>query len=226
MRKVEITINGTVEFCGREYDYRAVLRDPEHDATPSQVTDIDCSDGSPVPDEVDFETLEELAMQNAELLDWCEREGWIREDNGGGCSALIRAPTGIIERITREGDPSAPQTMSEPVAFGRYNWIDELFGAVRIFKGGINQWIKTGGYKPRKPLKEPKPVLKDGVIYSGHNGMRICKLCASDSELYTGRTSSGLKLRAIPHSESKAYRAFFGKVMTCERGCTSYHAGA
>jgi hypothetical protein len=222
MRKEEITISGTVEFEGEEYDYTAVLRDRRNNSRPSEVTDIDCADGSPVPDSVDFEALEELAMKNAELLDWCSREGWQEEDTGGGCSALIRAPQGLIQRITKEGDPTMPQTMSEPIAVGLYNWNDELLGEIRIFKGGIDEWIQSGGYKNRKPLKEPELVLKEGVIYSGDNGERICRKCAGQSALYTGRDRSGMKVRAIPRSENKAWRAFFGKDMACERGCTRY----
>ena len=126
-----------------------------------------------------------------------------------------------MQRITTEG-ATVPQTMSEPVVFGLYNWADELQGEVRTFKGGIDEWIQSGGYKDRKPLKEPKPVLKDGVIYSGDNGERICKKCAGDSALYTGRDRSGTKVRAVSRSENEAWRAFFGKDMTCERGCTSY----
>jgi hypothetical protein len=144
MRKQEITISGTVEFDGQEYDYRAVLRDPDKSARPSEVTDIDCEDGSPVPDGVDFEALEEFAMQNAELIDWCEQEGWQEEDTGGGCTALIHAPKGLIERITKADDPSVPQTMSEPVAVGLYNWNDEPLGELRIFKDGIDEWLTTG----------------------------------------------------------------------------------
>ncbi len=223
MRKQESIISGTVEFEGQEYDYRAVLRDLDNDARPSEVTDIDCADGSPMPDGIDFESLEELAMQNAELIEWCGREGWQEEDTGGGCTALIRAPEGLIQRITKADDPSMPQTMSESVAVGLYNWNDELLGEIRVFQGGIDEWLKSGGYEPRKPLKESKPVLKDGVIYSAENGMLICKKCASDSELYTGQTRSGAKVRAIPRSENEAWRTLFGKDMTCERGCTSYH---
>jgi hypothetical protein len=223
MRTETVKISGTIEHESEEYDYTAVLRDPCSDARPSEVTDIDCADGSPVPDEVDFEQLEELAMKNAELLDWCSREGWQEEDTGGGCSALIRAPEGLIQRITKADDPAMPQTMSEPVAYGLYNWNDELLGEIRIFQGGIDEWIESGGYEPRPPLKDPEPVLEDGVIYSSENGMLICKKCASDSELYAGQTRSGAKLRAIPRSENEAWRTFFGKDMSCERGCTSYH---
>ena len=142
MRTETVKISGTIELEGEEYDYTAILRDPCNDARPSEVTDIDCADGSPIPDEVDFDALEELAMQNALLLDWCAREGWEEEDTGGGCSALVRAPEGLIQRITKADDPAMPQTMSEPVAYGLYNWNDELLGEIRIFQGGIDEWIQ------------------------------------------------------------------------------------
>jgi hypothetical protein len=221
MRAESVKISGTIEFGGEEYDYTAVLRDPCN-GRPSEVTDIDCADGSPVPDEADFEALQERAMKNAELRDWCAREGWQEEDAGGGCTALIRAPEGLIQRLTKADDTSMPQTMDEPVVFGLYNWNDELLGEVRIFNGGIDEWIQSGGYEPRQPLKDPEPVLNDGVIYSADNGERICKKCAGQSALYTGCDRSGMKVRAIPRSENKAWRAVFGKDMTCERGCTSY----
>lgn len=222
MRKEEITISGTIEFEGEEYDYTAVLRDRCSDARPSEVTDIDCADGSPLPDEVDFDALEELAMKNAELLDWCAREGWQEEDTGGGCTALIRAPEGLIQRITKAGDPSMPQAMSEPVAAGLYNWNDELLGEIQIFKGGIDEWIASGGYEPRPPLKMPKPVLKDGVIYSADNGELICKKCAGQSALYTGCDRSGQEVVPVLRSENAEWRKMFGRDLRCESGCTSY----
>jgi hypothetical protein len=154
MRKTETRISGTVEFDGQEYDYRAVLRDPDSDTRPSEVTDIDCADGTPVPDEVDFEALEDLAMQNAELVEWCEQEGWQEEDAGGGRSALIRAPEGLIQRITREGDYSMPQTMVEPVAIGRYGKNDRLLGEIQIFKGGINEWLTDGSASEKSPYAD------------------------------------------------------------------------
>ena len=222
MRTETVKISGIIEYKGEEYDYTATLRDPSNDARPSEVTDVDCADGSPVPDEVDFEALEELAMKNAELLDWCAREGWEEEDTGGGCTALIRAPEGFIQRITKVDDPSIPQTMEEPVAFGLYNWNDELLGEIRIFQGGFDEWIESGGYELRKPLKEPEPVLKDGVIYSADNGMRICKKCAGQSALYTGCDRSGQEVLAIPRSENANWKRLTGRDLTCEAGCTSY----
>jgi hypothetical protein len=218
--KKEIT--GTVEYEEVEYDYTAVIYtgDDAH-AYPDKITDLDRADREPLDEEI-WEKVEALALENAHLVEWCEREGWQAEKADGRCIALIRAPDGIMQRLTKEGEPSAPQTMSEPVVFGLYNWIDELLGEIRVFKGGIDEWIQSGGYKKRKPLKEPKPVLKDGVIYSGDNGERICKKCAGDSALYTGRDRSGMKVRAVPRSENEAWRAFFGKDMACERGCTRY----
>ena len=144
MRTETVTISGIIEYEGEEYDYTAILRDPCNDARPSEVTDIDCADGLPVPDTVDYEALEELAMENARLLDWCGREGWEEEDTGGGCSALIRAPEGMIQRITKADDPSMPQTMSESIAVGKYDSADNLLGEVRIFQGGIDEWLQRG----------------------------------------------------------------------------------
>jgi len=142
MRTETVRISGIIEHEGEEYDYTALLRDPCNDARPSEVTDIDCADGSPVPDAVDFEALEELAIKNAELLDWCAREGWEEEDTGGGCSAYIRAPQGMIQRITKVDDPSMPQTVSEPIAVGRYDQNDRPLGEIKIFKVGIDEWLQ------------------------------------------------------------------------------------
>jgi hypothetical protein len=222
MRIEVVKISGTIEFEGEEYDYTAILRDPHNDARPSEVTDVDCADGSPIPDTIDFEQLEELAMKNAELLDWCSREGWEEEDTGGGCSALIRAPQGLIQRITKANDPSMPQTMSEAIAVGLYNWKDELQGEIKKFNGGIDEWLQSVGYQQRMPLKEPEPVLKAGVIYSGDNGMRICKKCAGQSALYTGCDLSGQEVFAMPRSVNAEWRRLTGSDYTCEAGCTSY----
>ena len=222
MRTETVKISGTIEHEGEEYDYTAILRDSDNEARPSEVTDIDCTDGSSVPDEVDFDALEELAMQNALLLDWCAREGWEEEDTGGGCSALIRAPQGLIQRMTKATDPSMPQTMSEAIAVGLYNWNDELQGEIKKFDGGIDEWIQSGGYQPRPPLNEPESVLKEGVIYSGDNGERICKKCAGQSALYTGCDRSGREVFAMPRSMNAEWRRLTGRDYTCEAGCTSY----
>jgi hypothetical protein len=213
---------GSVEYKGVEYDYTAIIYTGDDAHTyPDQIADLDRADREPIDEDI-WEEVEAFAMENAHLVEWCEREGWEEEDTGGGCSAMIRAPQGFIQRVTKTDDPSAPQTMSEPVAFGLYNWNDELQGEIRIFKGGIDEWIQSGGYKKRKPLKEPKSVLKDGVIYSGDNGVRICKKCAGQSALYTGCDLSGQEVFAMPRSVNAEWRRLTGRDYTCEAGCTSY----
>jgi hypothetical protein len=136
------TIDGLIEFKGVEYQYSAYVTDPVHDYRPDEVTDLDCADGSPVPDEVDFDALEELAIENANLVAWYRNHDWQEEDTGGGCSALYRASKGVVTRITRADDPSIPQTMFEPVIVGRYNRDDERLEEDRFFKNGILEWVQ------------------------------------------------------------------------------------
>ncbi|MEA2067798.1 MAG: hypothetical protein U9P12_01240 [Verrucomicrobiota bacterium] len=189
---------GSLEYKGIEYDYTAVIyTGSDAYAYPDQITDLNRLDREIIDEDI-WEEVEAFALENAYLVEWCETEGWNEEDTGGGCSALTRAPTGIIQRITKADDPSVPQTMKDSIAVGFYNWNDELLGGCRIFQGGIEEWIELGGYEARKPFKEPKPVLKEGIIYSSDNGMLICKKCAGQSALYTGRDSSGQEVLAIP----------------------------
>lgn len=98
-----------------------------------------------MPESVDFDALELLAMDNAYLLDWCEREGWEVEDSGGGCSALIRQDGALVRRITRAGDPSAPQTLSEPVMVGLYNAETDLpvSPECKVYLGGIDEMLSS-----------------------------------------------------------------------------------
>lgn len=213
---------GSFEFKGIEYDYTAVIHTADDAYTyPDQITDLDRADREPINDDI-WEEVEAFAMENARLVEWCEKEGWNEEDTSGGCSALIRAPTGLIQRITQVSNPAAPQDMTEPIVVGLYNWNDELLEDLQAYQGGIDQWIHSGKYEARKPFKEPEPILKDGVIYSADNGMLICKKCAGQSALYTGCDISGQEVVAIPRSENAAWKRFFGEDMTCERGCTSY----
>ena len=215
-------VSGLIEYNGKEYDYTAQIGVRGKDACPDKVTEIDCADGTPVPDGVNFDALEELAMDNALLLDWCEQEGWQIDRSVEGCSSLIRAPEGLIQRVANLAGVAEPQTMREPIVFGVYNWKDRLIGKTKIFNGGFDEWIESGDYVARKPYEEPEPILKEGVIYSSDNGMLICKKCAGQSALYTGRDTSGQEVLLIPRSENKRWKMFFGEDMACERGCTSY----
>ena len=136
-------ISGTVEFQGDEYDYRAELNNPGTDSWPDRVLDLDCSDGTALPDGVDWEAIEELALQNAWLLDWCERNGWELEDSGGGCSALVKSRGDKTMRVTRKGEPIAPQTMSEAVEAGVYDREGRLIGSLASYDGGIAE-VRVG----------------------------------------------------------------------------------
>jgi len=69
MRTETVTIQGLITYNGEEYDYTAILRDSYEEGRPDEVTDIDCADGTPLPDSADFEILEHLALQNAYLMD-------------------------------------------------------------------------------------------------------------------------------------------------------------
>ena len=142
------TIEGTIEYRGEEYDYTAVLQDSERDYMPERVTDLDRADGEPMSDKEsdEFETMADLALENARLLDWCERNGWEIEDTGGGCSALLKKNgAGTCCRVTRANDPSLPQTFTEPVMAGTYDANDRLMGKPAVFAGGIDEMLRSGG---------------------------------------------------------------------------------
>ncbi len=139
------TISGIIEFNGEEYDYKAEIGVRGKDYHPDRITDLDCADGTALPDEIDYEALEALAMENAQLLDWCEREGWELEDTGGGCSAFSRTRNGSTQRITKADDPIVPQTMTDPIIVGLYDHSDTSTGEPRHYSGGIDGWIASGG---------------------------------------------------------------------------------
>ena len=136
------SINGIIEFAGNEYEYRAKLSTSYRDSYPDRIVDLDCADGTPLPADIDFESLEEMALENARLRDWCDCNRWIEEDTGGGCSAFARKCSKGWLRITRHDDPSCPRTFSDPIAIGRYDADDKLIGECKIFNGGIDQYLK------------------------------------------------------------------------------------
>ncbi len=135
--------SGSFEYKGVEYDYTAVIYSGE-DAYmyPDKIIDLDRADREPLTDDV-WEEVEDISLRNAYLIEWCEQEGWDeKETGGGGCSVLIKTgDAGIITRITKVNDLSAPQMMGEPVAIGKYDSDDRLLGEIQMFKGGINEWI-------------------------------------------------------------------------------------
>lgn len=131
-------IEGSIEFEGEEYEYTAICEQRGDDWYPDRIAALDRADGA-VLDVPDFEALEEFAMQNAWLLDWCGDHGWEIEDSGGGCSSLIREQNRKIVRITKDDDPTAPQTMDEPVLIGIYADSDDTSPEQATFLGGISE---------------------------------------------------------------------------------------
>lgn len=79
----------------------------------------------------------------------------------------------------------------------------------------------------REPLKEPKSVLKPGVIYLGDNGQAVCVKCAGVCAS-SGYDMSGQKMHAVTIAEAKETQAMlkeYGMPETkysCESGCTTY----
>ena len=142
------TVEGSIEFKGEEYDYTAVLQVSNRDYMPERVTDLDRADGQPMSDaeSEEFEEMAELALENARLLDWCERNGWEIEDTGGGCTALLKqAGAGTCCRVTRVNDPSLPQAFTDPVVAGKYDENGHPVGVPVIFVGGIDEMLRSGG---------------------------------------------------------------------------------
>lgn len=135
-------ISGFVFVDGIEYEYTAlVYSGDDSNYYQDKITDLMRTDGEDLDDDK-WEDVEFIALQNAHLLEWCEKEGWAEEDTGTGCSALTKT---IAKKdkicITRQNDPVAPQTMGEPVVMGQYDNNEQLIGEARHFKGGINEWL-------------------------------------------------------------------------------------
>jgi len=142
------TIQGIIEYKDGEYDYTAELQASGRDWKPDRVTDLDRADGQSMSEQEadEFEDIEDLAIENARLLDWCERNEWEIEDSGGGCSALIKqAGQAAWHRITKSNDPSAPQTFKDSIAVCLYTADDQpIPDSLKIYHGGIDEMIQAG----------------------------------------------------------------------------------
>lgn len=147
--------SGTFEFRGIEYDYIAEIYTAD-DAYiyPDRISDLDRSDGESLDEDI-WEDVEFRALQNAYLLEWCEKNSWEEVDFGGGCSALVKSEVGsVVTRITKVNDSCAPQTMGEPICIARYNADDKLIDNLQQFKGGINEWIADSSVSRWSPYSD------------------------------------------------------------------------
>lgn len=141
---VRQTIDGEFAFKGKQYKYTADCEERGKDWFPGRIAELDRADGETL-DGVDYEAVEEAAMAHAWLVNWCEDRGWEIEDSGGGCSALIREREGKVIRITKADDPTAPQSMDEPVKLGVYAADDDAQAIEEAcFAGGISEIMASG----------------------------------------------------------------------------------
>jgi hypothetical protein len=60
-----LIVSGQVAFDGVEYDYSVRCEKRGEDWCPHRVTDLDGADGSPLEESLDFEAIEELALEDA-----------------------------------------------------------------------------------------------------------------------------------------------------------------
>jgi len=137
-----MSVEGLIEFQGEDYVYTAQCEPRGKDWYPDRITALDRAD-STVLDVSDYEALEAFALQNAWLMQWCSDHGWEIEDSGGGCSALLREHNRRIVRMTKDDDPTAPQTMDEPVLLGIYADLDDDSPELSTFLGGITEIISS-----------------------------------------------------------------------------------
>jgi hypothetical protein len=71
-------------------------------------------------------------------------------------------------------------------------------------------------------MKEPKPKLKEGFIYFADNGLRICLKCAGQSAKFTGKDTSGKRVRAATIEDARDWQEMFMRHLSCERKCTFF----
>ncbi len=75
-------------------------------------------------------------------------------------------------------------------------------------------------------MNDATPVLKPGRVYWADNGERICLQCAGASAKYTGRDLSGQRVEAATARDAREWLDLTGKLLQCERGCTTFRPEA
>ena len=74
-------------------------------------------------------------------------------------------------------------------------------------------------------VRDARPVLKEGAVYWGDNGRRLCVRCAGMSAKFTGRDLSGQKVARVRVEDVRTWEAE-GELgpLACEEGCTTLSA--
>ena len=181
------------------------------------------SNGEAITASNDSNVIEKLASANARLLKWRKDEGWQLFPCKGESSGFARCPDGYTQRIRKVDVLEPPQTMTEPIVVEILNWAEDVVGEPVCYNGGVDQFQGSGKYESFVPYEEPASVLKAGVLYSGENGMIICRKCAGVRES-SGYLSSGAPISQITPLDAVEYKKLFGEDIRCEKGCTEYSA--
>lgn len=69
---------------------------------------------------------------------WMALDGWTLEGTGGGCEAYTKeTASGPVFYLTRQDDPSAPESITEPCDVGLYNGHDD------VSAGHVLDWTRA-----------------------------------------------------------------------------------
>jgi hypothetical protein len=137
MKIIKGVITPGSKFNWKDYKYEVQLNEDGS----NQVIKITTTRGTAVPDTIDIKTLEDLALANAALLDWCEREGWNIGRSGAAKASITKKMGKKRHRIFKPMGAGAPQTMTEPVHIGLFDRDSNSIGKILFFEGGINEWL-------------------------------------------------------------------------------------
>lgn len=75
-------------------------------------------------------------------------------------------------------------------------------------------------------MNTPKPKLKDDVLYFGDNGRITCGSlrCAGMTAHFTGRATSGQRVKRVSDADNQMFVAEFGAPACCEICKRQYEA--
>ncbi len=152
MKTVKGIIRPGRTFDWKDYDYEVQLDEKGS----GQVIELTGKRGAVVPETVDVRALEEMAIGNALLRDWCEREGWTISRPRDWGDSIWRRKNKCVQRISGATLQNAPQTMTEPVEICWFDGGSNVVGELLHFKGGINEWLSRGGDKDDPQPEEEK----------------------------------------------------------------------
>jgi hypothetical protein len=67
----------------------------------------------------------------------------------------------------------------------------------------------------------PPIALAPGAVFFSDNGRTICRCCAGQSALYTGRDISGQRVERATLDDAREWERALARPLACELGCTT-----